>query len=361
MSSTYIETSGQVRVYGSAVQAHDTLPLGTYRVRFAPKDGFSLVRTEDLSVGVEKVYGQREAKVDKIFRAYARLERNLGVMLSGNKGQGKSMFLRMVAQRAIAQSLPVVLVTEDAEGIVDFLDTLDECLVIFDEFEKVFTSGRGRSDGPNRQNQFLTLFDGMSSVKRIYCLTVNDVQDVSHYIVNRPGRFHYHMRFDYPGPAEVRDYLTDQAPNARPAEIENAALFSRRVNLTYDHLRAIAFEMNHPEATFSEIVEDLNIKAIEPSTYRVEARYRDGTILADEAVMNLHERSDVARTVELRSTQRCLYFSFAPRDVVFASDGTLTVPVDAIDASDEDDETPEEFPVAITLTLVGQNSYSFER
>ena len=148
-------------------------------------------------------------------------------MLSGNKGQGKSMFLRMLAARAIESGIPVVLVSEDAEGIVDFLDTLDECLVIFDEFEKTFSSGRGPLDGPNRQNQFLTLFDGTSSVKRIYCLTVNDVQDVSHYIVNRPGRFHYHMRFDYPSPDDVREYLLDQAPHAAASEIENAALFSR--------------------------------------------------------------------------------------------------------------------------------------
>ncbi|MDU0344317.1 AAA family ATPase [Microbacterium sp. KSW2-29] len=361
MSSTYIETGGQVRVYDSAVKAHDSLPLGTYRVRFSSKEGFSLVRTADLAVGAEKVYGQREAKVDKIFRTYARLDRNLGVMLSGNKGQGKSMFLRMVAERAIAQELPVVLVTEDADGIVDFLDTLDECLVIFDEFEKVFASGRGHLAEPNRQNQFLTLFDGMSSVRRIYCVTVNDVQDVSHYIVNRPGRFHYHMRFDYPGPDEVREYLADQAPHAAASEVENAALFSRRVNLTYDHLRAIAFEMNHPEAKFSEIVEDLNIKAIEPSTYRVEAKYLDGTILADESVLNLHERGDVRRTIELRSTQRALFFSFAPRDVVFEDDGSISIPVHTIDAMDEDEEMPDELPARITLTLVGQTSYSFDR
>ncbi|MFJ4158660.1 AAA family ATPase [Microbacterium testaceum] len=361
MSSTYIETGGQVRVYDSAVQAHDSLPLGTYRVRYSIKEGFSLLRTEDLGVGSEKVYGRREAKVDKIFRTYARFERNLGVMLSGNKGQGKSMFLRMLAARAIESGIPVVLVSEDAEGIVDFLDTLDECLVIFDEFEKTFSSGRGPLDGPNRQNQFLTLFDGTSSVKRIYCLTVNDVQDVSHYIVNRPGRFHYHMRFDYPSPDDVREYLLDQAPLAAAAEIENAALFSRRVNLTYDHLRAIAFEMNHPDATFTDIVEDLNIKAIEPSTYRVEATYLDGSVLTDESVLNLHERSEVSRTIELRSTHRALFFSFAPRDVVFEDDGNISVPVHKIEALDEDDETPEELPTSISLTLIGQASYSFDR
>lgn len=361
MSSTYIETGGQVRVYDSAVKAHDSLPLGTYRVRFTTKDGFSLVRTSDLRVGAEKVYGRRDAKVDKIFRTYARLERNLGVMLSGNKGQGKSMFLRMVAERAIQQRIPVVLVADDADGIVDFLDTLDECLIIFDEFEKVFLSGRASADGANRQNQFLTLFDGMSSVKRIYCLTVNDVQEVSHYIVNRPGRFHYHMRFDYPGPDEVREYLADQAPDAAPSEIENAALFSRRVNLSYDHLRAIAFEMNHPDATFADIVEDLNIKAVEPMAYRVEARYGDGSVLADETLINLHERSDAERSIALRTAQRTLCFSFLPRDVVFEDDGGIRIPVHKIDAVDEDEETPDELPTSITLTLIGQPTYSFER
>ena len=119
--------------------------------------------------------------------------------------------------------------------------------------------------------------------------------------------------------------------------------------------------MNHPDATFADIVEDLNIKAVEPSTYRVEATYPDGSVLADESVLNLHERSDASRTIELRSTHRVLFFSFTPRDVVFEDDGTLSVPVQKIEALDEDEEVPEELPARISLTLIGQASYSFER
>lgn len=362
MTHTYIETANTIRVYDSAVVSHKALPLGTYKVHFNPKEGFSLQRVPDLVVGSGRVYGTRERKVAKIFSSYYRTERSLGVMLSGDKGQGKSLFLRMVAERARDERIPVVLVTEDADGIAEFLDTLDECIIIFDEFEKVFPSGgsRGHLDGGNRQNQFLSLFDGMSSVKRIYCLTVNEISDVSAYLVNRPGRFHYHLRFDYPTPDEVREYLNDQAPDASEEEVENAALFSRRVRLNYDHLRAIAFELNDAHALFAEIVEDLNIKAVEPSAYRVEARFSDGTIYSDEAMLNLHEKGTINRTVEVRSKNRSLFISFTPKDLLFEEDGQIYIPTQKMDVLDEDDEIPDELPVRVTLSLIGQASYSFD-
>ncbi len=360
MTSTYIETGGHVRVYDDAVRTHQMFPLGTYRVHFGSKEGFSLVKIDDLTVGSERIYGGRDKKVQKIFRSYALSDRSLGVMLSGDKGIGKSLFLRMVAEEALDQGLPVVVVSEDNDGIVEFLDSLDECLIVFDEFEKTFPAGRnGHSGAGNRQNQFLTLFDGLSSARRIYCLTVNDIADISTYIVNRPGRFHYHMRFEYPGPDEVRQYLMDQAPGADPDEIENVALFSRRARLNYDHLRAIAFELQQPDTLFSEVVEDLNIKSVEPSTYRIEARFPDGKVWSDEVEMNLFERGDVGRTFELRNSTRSIFASFMPKDLLFEPDGGIFVPIDRLDLLDDEDEEPEVYPTTVSLTLIGQATYGF--
>lgn len=360
MASTYIETGGHVRVYDDAVRTHQVFPLGTYRVHFSSKEGFSLVKIDDLTIGAERVYGGRDRKVAKIFRSYALSDRSLGVMLSGDKGIGKSLFLRMVAAAAREQGLPVVVVSEDHDGIVEFLDSLDECLIVLDEFEKVFPAGRrGHGDGANRQNQFLSLFDGLSSVKRIYCLTVNDIADVSTYFLNRPGRFHYHMRFEYPGPDEVRQYLLDQAPHAAPEEIENVALFSRRARLNYDHLRAIAFELEQPDTLFSDVVDDLNIKSIEPSTYRIEARFPDGRVWSDEVEMNLFERGDVGRTFELRHATRSIFASFMPKDLIFEADGGIYVPISRIELLDDEDEEPEVYPTSVRLTLIGQAAYGF--
>lgn len=362
MTNTYIESGSSIRVYDSSVRTHTTLPLGTYRTRFNPREGFSLQRIADLSVGSERVYGDRDAKVEKIFSSYERTERSLGVMLSGDKGQGKSLFVRMIAERALEADIPVVLVTEDAEGIADFLDTLDECLVVFDEFEKTFPMGskRDMKDPRNRQNQFLSLFDGLSTAKRMYCLTMNEVEDVSSYIVNRPGRFHYHIRFDYLKPADVREYLTDNAPNASPEEIENAALFSRKVKLNYDHLRSIAFELNHGDTKFAEAIADLNIKAVEPSTYRVEAAFDNGVVLSDEIPLNLFERSSEVRIVELTNGQRTFYFSFLPKHLTYLDDETIRIPVDKLLPADEDEDDFDELPLSVTLRLTGQASYDFD-
>jgi hypothetical protein len=280
-------------------------------------------------------------------------------MLSGDKGQGKSLFLRMVAERARKENIPVVLVTEDFDGLADFIDSLGECMVVFDEFEKVFPSRAG-NDADNRQNQFLSLFDGVSSAKRIYCVTVNDVRDVSAYLVNRPGRFHYHMRFDYPGPEQVREYLSDQAPDASVTEVESAALFSRKVSLNYDHLRAIAFELNHPAAVFADIVEDLNIKSVEPSRYFIQAAYADGSMITATEAINLFQRPEASHTLYLRSATTTLYFTFIQADIKFGDDGIIEIPVEKISLLDGDEEEDREpRPTSIKLSLIGQTSYAF--
>lgn len=365
MGATYIENGGRLRVYDGSVEAHETMPQGTWVVRFSPMEGFSLERVEPLSAGSGKVYGGREKKIAKAFAAWDRSERGLGVMLSGDKGMGKSLFLRMLAEEATERGLPVVRVSEDFDGIAEFLDRLGECMVIFDEFEKVFprtASRRGENEGgSNRQNQFLPLFDGAASAKRFYCVTVNDVLDVSAYLVNRPGRFHYHLRFDYPSEAEIREYLQDEAPGASRAQVDACVAFSGKVQLNYDHLRAIASELvaEGPRAEFVDVVADLNIKAVEPSRYEVMATWSDGTTAVKVERLNLFGRGAEDHTVYLSGGKRTLYFSFSNEDVVQGADGSMLVPVERITDHNSDDDDAQEAPQSIRLTLMGQADYAF--
>lgn len=272
MKSSIISVGDSFRIFGSEVNTYNELPVATYTVEFNPMMGFSLLKVDDLEVGIDKVYGHRDDKVDKVLKGYDRTKRSLGLMLSGDKGQGKSLFLRMLSERAIANGLPVVRVTIDVDGIADFIDSLGECMVVFDEFEKVFSSSSGArndSDGGNRQDQFLSLFDGVSSTKRLYCITLNEVRRVSGYLLNRPGRFHYHIRFDYPDEQQIREYMTDQVPDITDSQIISIITLSNYTNLNYDHLQAIAFELalHDHDADVSEIVEDLNIKPTESTSF----------------------------------------------------------------------------------------------
>ena len=56
----------------------------------------------------------------------------------------------------------------------------------------------------------LTLFDGFSTGKKMFIVTCNSLYDLNDYLVNRPGRFLYHFRFDYPTAEEITQYLQDK-------------------------------------------------------------------------------------------------------------------------------------------------------
>ncbi|MEU7156105.1 AAA family ATPase [Streptomyces chrestomyceticus] len=264
-ASTIVASGGEFRLYGDSVQTFADLPVATYTVTFSRVSGYSLHQTESLTPTEEIIYGSHASRVERIVTSYSAMDRSLGVILSGDKGMGKSLMLRLLAKRMREEhQLPTVLVRHDTPGLAAFLDKLGEAAIVFDEFEKIFSNEEEES-----QNQFLSLFDGLSTTKRLYVLTVNELHRVSDYMLNRPGRFHYHMRFVYPDPETVATYLRDQVPRVTERQVAEIVDFSRKYDINFDHLRAIAFELRMGES-FAEVIGDLNIKRSEHTGSRVE-------------------------------------------------------------------------------------------
>ena len=79
-----IQIGNRFEIYDDNLQTHDCLPAKTYTVKFAKMTGFYLELHSPLSVN-EKVYGIHQQKVDKVLRAFSGFNRNLGVILSGNR------------------------------------------------------------------------------------------------------------------------------------------------------------------------------------------------------------------------------------------------------------------------------------
>lgn len=290
-ASTIVVSGGQFRLYDDSVQTFDRLPVATYAIDFSKMAGYSLRQVAPLAPGEETVYGSHVQRVDRIVRGYVAMDRSLGVILSGDKGMGKSLMLRMLAEQARNQlELPTILVQHSTPGLASFLDDLGEVVVVFDEFEKVF----GSNGEDEAQTQFLSLFDGLSVTKRLYVLSVNDLGRVNEFMLNRPGRFHYHMRFAYPDPETVATYLRDQVSGIAAAQVDEVVEFSRKYDLNFDHLRAIAFELRRGEP-FAEVIGDLNIKRIERPDSAVEARitWRDGESDVITGSIDLFDRDGV--------------------------------------------------------------------
>lgn len=250
-----VESGKRYRIFNNAITTYDQLPPKTYRVDYDPETRiFSLLEAHDFEIPETKIYGQHLDKVKKVLNSMDKMNRNLGVILSGDKGIGKSLFSKCLGLKARKKGIPVILVNEYHEGIANFLEEIEQTvMILFDEYDKTFDEKKH-----NCQAEMLSLFDGVSAGKKLFVITCNEIQSLSQYLINRPGRFHYHFRFLYPTADEIRDYMEDKLDKQYYDEIENVIAFSVRMNLNYDCLRSIAFELNNG-LKFQEAINDLNI------------------------------------------------------------------------------------------------------
>lgn len=273
-----INTGAVYEIYSDNLKVFDRLPPKTYSINCSQMTGFYLTEHSDMEIK-EKVYGARETKADKVLRSFASFNRNLGVILSGNKGIGKSLFAKMLCIKAQEQGYPVLIVERFIPGIAQYIASIDqEVLVLFDEFDKTFRNIKTGENEADPQAGLLSLFDGISNGKKLFVVTCNELYNINDYMVNRPGRFHYHFRFEYPSDTEIREYLSDILQPEYHSQIENVISFANRVSINYDCLRAIAFELNSGES-FERAIKDLNIVNLENERYNLTLRFSDGTTL----------------------------------------------------------------------------------
>ena len=154
-----VQSGSAFQIYkGEDLKTFGTLPVGTYEVSFSKQRGFFLTSHEDLEVN-EKIYGSIESRIDKVLKSFELTNRNFGIILSGKKGSGKSLFARQLSK---AIKLPVILVTSYIPGISTFLAAIDQSvMVLFDEFDKTFVNTDSNNDRNivTPQAELLPLFE----------------------------------------------------------------------------------------------------------------------------------------------------------------------------------------------------------
>ena len=310
-----VNTGNTYRIYDDSLQTFDKLPAQTYKVCFHPQQGFWLESFVELEVN-EKVYGVHKQKVEKVFSAFEKFERNLGVILSGDKGIGKSLFAKMTSIKAIENGYPLIIVNTYIPGIADFLSEIEqEIVVLFDEFDKTFNGGKDNNNNAHDpQTEMLTLFDGINSGKKLFIVTCNDLRGLNDYLVNRPGRFHYHFRFDYPQAEEIKEYMQDKLTEEYWKEIDEVISFSKKISLNFDCLRAIAFELSLG-VSFKEAIQSLNIINVQQERYNVYLYFEDGSKIVKNDI-SIDMFSDEEKYIEFsyEGWYDAISFLFTPSD-----------------------------------------------
>ena len=289
-----VNTGDSYRIYSDALKTYEKLPAQTYTVCFHPQQGFWLELFPNLEI-TEKIYGTHLKNVERVYASFEAFERNLGVMLSGAKGIGKSLFAKLLSIKAVENGYPLIIVNRYIPGIADFLGEIDQkVVVLFDEFDKTFNGGKDSKDNANDpQTEMLTLFDGINVSKKLFIITCNETRNLNDYLLNRPGRFHYHFRFNYPDAAEIREYLQDKTDEKYWGEIDSVIAFSKKTDLNFDCLRAIAFELSMG-VNFKDAISVLNIVNVESPKYDVYLYFTNGQRVCTKEV-NVDLFSDETR------------------------------------------------------------------
>jgi hypothetical protein len=267
---------GDTNIYMGGIDASniDEIPVANWLVKFDQKQmQFYLQRTKDFNVP-EKMYGDVKEVADKYLKSFNHYDKNLGVLLSGLKGTGKSMTARYTA---IASKLPVLIVSEGYGGTEfnQFLSSINqECVILLDEFEKVFRE-------PEHQQSLLSILDGVFPTKFLFLLTINEVSRMDTYFMNRPGRIHYAKH--YKGLEDgiitmvCEDMLEDKS---KIPEIVKVCNFLGDVSM--DIVTSVIKECNlYKDETPRQLVDSMNLQP-EDASFKVDV-YVDGVLYKENA------------------------------------------------------------------------------
>ena len=169
-------------------------------------------------------------------RIFVEGNKNLGVIFNGIKGTGKTLSAKLLCN---AIGLPVVIVQNNSEGLLPFLQSLNfECVVFNDEAEKTLKTGED-------DDILLRLIDGVyNECRRLYILTTNQLT-LNDNLLGRPGRIRYRFEFSNLLPQAIEAYLDD---NLRPDLLGQRAKILEQIDLleisTIDILKALVDEVN---------------------------------------------------------------------------------------------------------------------
>lgn len=265
---------GNIFSQGSAttVSHPEGLPKGIYEVKLS-MTGFYLSKIAESFTFDYKLYGLNQKFIDYVLKTYENTTGNLGVLLDGIKGSGKTVVAKELCNHL---QLPVILVqsmgSDTNDKLIKYLSTaIDfDCIFFFDEYEKEF----------KKSSDILSFMDGIynSIYRKVFLLTTNEL-NVDPNLLGRPSRIRYKKSFGNLPEEVTREILNDILEDK--TAIEKVIELTHSMNIiTIDLIKAIATEINiHGAEALPDIKETFNIefskfsylyKVIQVSHYNIE-------------------------------------------------------------------------------------------
>ena len=257
-----------------ALDLTEKLPVGNYVIKKNEMTGELYLEQIDLFDIKGKVYGDTTKRAERILYAFNDRPSATGVMLTGEKGSGKTLLAKMLSFKGYDQGIPTIVINQPwcGEHFNAFIQSIEQpVIVLFDEYEKVYDE--------QDQEMMLTLLDGVYPSKKLFVLTCNDKWRVNQHMRNRPGRVFYSLEYKGLEADFIREYCEDNLTDKEHIEkiVGIAGTFDQ---FNFDMLKALVEEMNRFGETPQEAMQFLNAKP----EYGSEGRYKIKLLVNGEEV-----------------------------------------------------------------------------
>ena len=185
------------------------LKAKVYSLEFSRDEGFYLLDIADKYTLPAKTYGDYKSAAARVIKTHFNKKGNTGILSTGLKGAGKSLFVKFIANAMLELNVPVIQINKAYKGeeIFNFIENIGSCVLVFDEFGKHYKT----YDAPGGSSQLglLSLLDGLGNSKRMHLFTENDSGAISEYLLNRPGRVHYHFKYARLSDEVIKEFCED--------------------------------------------------------------------------------------------------------------------------------------------------------
>lgn len=231
----------------------ENLDAGVYTIQIPDMSPMFFQKIKEDFTFSYKIYGHNNKLVDRVCKTYENTKDNLGVLLNGYKGTGKSVTAELICNKMSKEkNMPVILINEQIHGLPEILANIHQDVIVFvDEFEKVFS--RDVQDYTiDTSQELLTVMDGAlkSEYRRLFVFTTNKTH-INENLLQRPGRIRYLVQFKDLSKKVIEEIVDDmlEYPEHRDSTIEFIAGLEM---ITVDIVKAVINEVN----LFNESPED---------------------------------------------------------------------------------------------------------
>lgn len=266
--------SGNMYALSEISHQEPSLPAGVYRLEFNQLLGsFYLEHVQDRFDFPYKIYGVETSFIQRVKRSWENTQTNMGVLLNGLKGTGKTVTAELICNKL---ELPVILIQKPYEGLVSFLNSIQQDVIVFiDEYDKIFD---------RYNNSLLSIMDGVfrTDSRKMFLLTTNELS-IEKNMLQRPSRIRYIKSYTDLTLDVIIEIVNDKLihKHLRDCTIK---MISELPIITMDLVKAVVEEVNIHEEDPAMFKDIFNVQGDQSDIY-------DVYMVDDSGVKNLFAKS----------------------------------------------------------------------